>query len=118
MNQGSKLGIWAWDPGQTVSKFGLFGEVLNGSKFHFGEQTWVLSSLGTNSSMFTICSVFVMFDMFEVRFWAKNVMFGIVRRLVLLLYDQTSHGTYSLMFMNCSVFVMFDMFEVRFWAKM
>ena len=83
-------------------------------------------SLGTNSSMFTNCSVFC--DVRHVRslILGQNVMFGSVRSSVLLLCDQTSLGTYSLMFANCSVFcdvqyvrssilgqnVMFGMFDV------
>ena len=87
----------------------------------------LVTSLGTNSSMFTSCSVFC--DVSHVRssVLVQNVMFGSVRSLVRLLYDQTSLGTYSLMFTNCSVFcdvrhvqssilgqnVMFGKFDVR-----
>ena len=61
---------------------------------------------------------FVMFDMFEVRFWAKmwcSEVFEVrsccyVTRLVLELTVWCSR--------TVRVFVMFDMFEVRFWAKM
>ena len=61
---------------------------------------------------------FVMFDMFEVRFWAKmwcSEVFEVrsccyVTRLVLELTVWCSR--------TVLVFVMFDMFEVRFWAKM
>ena len=61
---------------------------------------------------------FVMFDMFEVRFWAKmwcSEVFKVrsccyVTRLVLELTVWCSR--------TVRVFVMFDMFEVRFWAKM
>ena len=61
---------------------------------------------------------FVMFDMFEVRFWAKmwylevfEVRSGCyVTRLVLELTVWCSRTVWF--------FVMFDMFEVRFWAKM
>ena len=64
----------------------------------------VLSSLGTNSSMFANCSVFC--DVWHV--WSsvlgQNVMFGTVPCSVWLLCDQTSLGTCSLMFANCLVF--------------
>ena len=61
---------------------------------------------------------FVMFDMFEVRFWAKmwcSEVFEVrsccyVTRLVLELTVWCSR--------TVRFFVMFDMFEVRFWAKM
>merc|ERR1712001_78200 len=85
------------------------------------------TSLGTNSSMFAICSVFS--DVRHVRslVLGQNVMFRSVRSSVLLLCDQTSLGTYSLMFANCSGFcdvrhvrcsilgqnVMFGKFDVR-----
>ena len=59
-----------------------------------------------------------MFDMFEVRFWAKmwcSEVFEVrsccnVTRLVLELTVWCSQ--------TVQFFVMFDMFEVRFWAKM
>ena len=59
-----------------------------------------------------------MFDMFEVRFWAKmwcSEVFEVrsycyVTRLVLEFTVWCSR--------TVRVFVMFDMFEVRFWAKM
>ena len=73
---------------------------------------WVPNtSLGTNSSMFTNCSVFC--DVRHVRssVLGQNVMFRSVRSSVLLLCDQTSLGTYSLMFANCSVF--WDVRHVR-----
>ena len=61
---------------------------------------------------------FVMFDMFEVRFWVKmwcSEVFEVwscfyETRLVL------EHTVWCLR--TVRVFVMFDMFEVRFWAKM
>ena len=61
---------------------------------------------------------FVMFDMFEVRFWAKmwcSEVFEVrsscyVTRLVL---EHTVSCSQTVQF-----FVMFDMFEVQFWAKM
>ena len=61
---------------------------------------------------------FVMFDMFEVRFWAKmwcSEVFKVhsccyVTRLVLKLIVWCS--------LTVQFFVMFNMFKVRFWAKM
>ena len=61
---------------------------------------------------------FVMFDMFEVQFWAKmwcSEVFEVwsccyVTKLVLELTVWCSW--------TVQVYVMFDMFEVRFWAKM
>ena len=87
----------------------------------------MLSSHGTNSSMFANCSVFCVVRHVQSSVLGQNVMFGSVRSSVRLLCDQTILGTYSLMFTNCSVFcdvrhvrssilgqnVMFGMFDVR-----
>ena len=92
--------------------------------------TWLKSQNSHNSSHYYIvvlewtvrCSwtvwFFVMFDMFEVRFWAKMWCLKVfefqsgcyVTRLVLEFTVWCSRTVH--------VFVMFDMFEVRFRAKM
>ena len=76
-------------------------------------------SLGTNSSMFTNCSLFC--DVSHVRssVLGQNVMFRSVRSSVLLLRDQTSHVLEHTVWCSRTVhfFVMFYMFEVQFWAK-
>ena len=64
----------------------------------------LITSLGTNSSMFVNCSVFCDVRHVQSSVLGQNMMFRSDRRSILLLCDQTSLGPYSLTFPNCSVF--------------
>ena len=104
--------------GNHVNCTYLFNDMQSlDSKYYHKYFTNVIVLERTVRCLWTV-RFFVMFNMFEVRFWAKmwcSEVFEVrsccyVTRLVLELTVWCSR--------TVRVFVMFDMFEVRFWAKM